>query len=104
MRYTPSGAARVARSRLLLMLPWTRRAEMDRLINLVALQHQVTMAQAFALMWQHAAPHEQDLLEPYRPAPDDIRTPFIDAVLERRDRLHADPSDVSPFPPAGGGR
>jgi len=42
---------RVARleSRLRLGLPWTRRAEMHRMITLVAAHHNITMAQAYAL-------------------------------------------------------
>lgn len=55
-------------SRLLLILPWTRPGEMDRLIDLVADHHRVSREQAFALMYAACADgRERSLLSPYRP-------------------------------------
>ena len=54
-------------SRVRLALPWTRDAEMHRLISLVAGHHEVTMAQAFALIYSKADDRERKLLAPYRP-------------------------------------
>ena len=50
-----------------LFLPWTRAAEMRRMITLVAAEHDVTMAQAYALMYSVANDRERKLLAPYRP-------------------------------------
>lgn len=57
-----------AASRLRLFLPWTRRGEMNRLIDLVAEHHRITRGQAFAMMYAHADPRERRLLAPYKPA------------------------------------
>ena len=50
-----------------LMVPFTRRAEMNRLIRLVAEENDCTMTQAFALMYAEAEDWERPLLDPYRP-------------------------------------
>jgi hypothetical protein len=59
-------------SRVRLALPWTRRGEMRLMITMVASHHDVTMAQAYALMYAVADDRERKLLAPYRPEiPDD---------------------------------
>jgi hypothetical protein len=57
----------VARTQLLLLLPWTRRAAMTRAIRTVAADQGCTDVQAFALMYSHASPAEKLRIAPYRP-------------------------------------
>lgn len=61
-------AAARAWSLLRLTLPWTRRAEMNKMIGLVADHYQCTPAQAFALMYSYArTPWERAVLASYKP-------------------------------------
>jgi hypothetical protein len=63
---------RVARleSWVRLVLPWTRAGEMNRMISLVAGHYQVSMGEAFDLMYARATHRERKLLAPYRPEGD----------------------------------
>ena len=56
-----------AESRVRLFLPWTRRSEMTRIITMVAVHHQCSMAAAAGMMWAAADDRERKLLAPYLP-------------------------------------
>ena len=57
-------------STIRLRLPWTRAGEMNRLIALLAVHHQISMADAFDLMYARATDQQRKLLAPYRPEGD----------------------------------